>query len=107
MGKDDREMDKFALSVFEAQMGSIFKLAGDADFEIDLALISAAGMPAAHSLAPSESGRPFSLLFLGPADRTFEQGIRTLSHPVMGELEIFLVPMQPDDEGPLYEAVFT
>ena len=60
----------------------------------------------ADQIENQEPERPFSLLFRGPADRPLEQGIHPLDHTDMGRLEIFLVPMQPDDEGPLYEAVF-
>lgn len=51
-----------------------------------------------------EGGRdqPFSLVFEGPADRTIGQGIHRLTHDVIGEVELFLVPIGPGR----YEAVF-
>jgi len=106
MGKDDREMDTLALSAFESHVGSVFKLAADTDSEIDLILISATRMPTTDPPGTSDTGRPFSLLFRGPEAQPFGQGTQTLSHLTMGRLEIFLVPIQPDAEGPLYEAVF-
>ncbi len=99
-------MDNLALSAFEDHAGSVFKLAVGADREIDLVLISAERMPTTGPVATPESGRPFSLLFRGPQEQPFGQGIHHLSHPEIGEIGIFLVPMQPDAEGPLYEAVF-
>ena len=48
---------------------------------------------------------PYSLVFIG--DVVLEQRIYALTHPVLGALEIFLVPIGPDPSGRLqYEAVF-
>lgn len=99
-------MDNLALSVFESHVGSVFKLTIDVNLEIDLVLVSAERMSVAGPSFSPDSDRPFSLLFRGPEAHPFGQGIHHLSHWVMGEMEIFLVPMQPDAEGPLYEAVF-
>lgn len=56
--------------------------------------------------APSPEFRdPFSLFFRGPSDFYHPQGIKHLEHPDMGLLE-FLVPLQPDDKGSIYQAVF-
>jgi hypothetical protein len=48
---------------------------------------------------------PFRLTFRGPADGILPQGTYRLVHDAM-QLEMFIVPMQPDAEGPLYEAIF-
>jgi hypothetical protein len=48
----------------------------------------------------------FSLLFSGPAP-LLPQQTYTLSHPQLGELEIFLVPIQEVDRGFVYQAIFT
>ncbi len=50
---------------------------------------------------------PYSLVFRGPAEPVLAQQIWHLSHPQMGVLEIFLVPIGPDSQGMCYEAVFT
>lgn len=99
-------MDNLALSVFESHVGSIFKVVIDSNRKIDLVLVSAERMSIAGPSFSPDSDRPFSLLFRGPEAHAFGQGIQRLSHSVMGEMEIFLVPMQPDADGPLYEAVF-
>jgi len=50
---------------------------------------------------------PFVLTFAGPPNRVLDQRIHRLSHPVLGDLEIFLVPIGPGgDARPQYEAVF-
>lgn len=51
---------------------------------------------------------PFSLILRsGPKDRFRPQGICRLHHPEHGELELFLVPIGPDEEGMRYEISFS
>jgi hypothetical protein len=50
---------------------------------------------------------PFSLYFLGPASsQHLAQHIYRLEHPEMGELDIFLVPLGPQEGRMWYEAIF-
>ena len=55
----------------------------------------------------SGNRQAFSLLFRGEATTTPQQNIYELEHEKLGQLELFLVPVGPDDKGMLYEAVFT
>ena len=52
-------------------------------------------------------GDAFSLLFIAPSGPFLPQAIYPMSHPTLGALEIFLVPLGPRDGGNAYEAVFT
>ena len=54
--------------------------------------------------APEGARRAFSLLFHG--DRLVPQQIWTLRHPKLGELELFVVPLGPDEQGLRYEVIF-
>jgi len=98
-------MDTPTLKEFQAHVNSVFTLAVEDGTELGLVLVSAERVSTPAGASPG-SDRPFSLLFRGPSDHPFEQSIKTLSHPEMGTLQIFLVPIQPNNEGPLYEAVF-
>jgi hypothetical protein len=49
---------------------------------------------------------PFSLVFRGPLEPLMPQGIRRLEHASLGALDLFLVPIGPDEGGMRYEAVF-
>lgn len=49
---------------------------------------------------------PFSIVFRGPLRPVLPQGIRRLEHDGLGGLELFLVPIGPDEAGMRYEAVF-
>jgi hypothetical protein len=55
--------------------------------------------------SPSSRAQPFSLLFTSGTHR-LTQATFHVAHPAIGEFELFLVPLQPDARGPLYEAVF-
>jgi hypothetical protein len=58
--------------------------------------------------APEEGRRvPFSAVFRGADEPILPQQIYPLEHPEMGRLEVFLVPIGPDNEGQRYELVFT
>jgi hypothetical protein len=50
---------------------------------------------------------PFSLVFKAATRRVLPQRIYRLEHSVMPEMDVFLVPIQPDADGQRYEAVFT
>ncbi|MBV9209870.1 MAG: hypothetical protein JOZ52_04540 [Acidobacteria bacterium] len=48
----------------------------------------------------------FSLIFRGPLEKAFRQGIHRLTHEEMGELGLFLVPVDRKPDGMMYEAAF-
>ncbi len=50
--------------------------------------------------------QPFSLTFRGPEEPVLPQRVYALEHATMGRLEIFLVPIGPDQAGMCYQAVF-
>ena len=50
---------------------------------------------------------PFSILFRGPKDPILVQRMYTVRHSSLGEMVLFLVPVGTDEDGLLYEAVFS
>jgi hypothetical protein len=89
---------------FTPHTGSRYRLqAGGTAQPIDLELVEVA----TSGQAPRSNRRAFSLVFRGPRGLWLRQGIFRLEHDAMGTLELFLVPITPDPQGPLYEAVFT
>lgn len=48
----------------------------------------------------------FAIVFRGPRDPLLSQAIYPFEHDEMGEFSLFVVPIQQDDAGSLYEAVF-
>ncbi|WP_022927744.1 DUF6916 family protein [Patulibacter americanus] len=97
--------DLSALTVddFAATVGTPYALDVGAAGTLALVLRSATPAAAATTGAPRE---PFSLLFVGPADPMLPQATYLLTHPELGELPVFLVPVGRDADGARYEAVF-
>jgi len=94
----------FTLETFSPHRDEDFTLAPpDGGDPMTLRLIDA------RSLGPSPAQglrAPFSIIFRGPADRALGQGTYPVAHNAIGAFELFLVPVQPDADGPRYEAVF-
>src|SRR5262249_52868276 len=88
-------------SDFEPRSGEVFRLRGSGQ-ELELGL---AEVPR-HGGGRREGGA-FSLLFLAPRGPFLPQAIYPLTHPAMGTLDLFIVPLGPRDGGNAYEAVFT
>lgn len=98
------------METFGDRVGDTFELTNGAGETAEIVLSSCEPTP---YTVPDEWGEtvnrtPFKLLFheLG-AERFAPQQIFTLRHPELGELEIFLVPLGPDERGMRYEAVIT
>jgi hypothetical protein len=53
------------------------------------------------------AGGAFSLLFVAPKGPWLPQAIYPVQHPVLGTMEIFLVPVGPASGGNGYQAIFT
>jgi hypothetical protein len=62
----------------------------------------------ANDLASSRGAKTeaFSVIFRGARDRIIKQGTYTVSHPGLGEFQLFLVPVLPVKDGAYYEAIF-
>jgi hypothetical protein len=53
------------------------------------------------------AGGAFALLFVAPKGPWLPQAIYPVTHPALGIMEIFLVPVGPMQGGNGYQAVFT
>ena len=102
-------LDELELSRFEKLIGQQFELDLGEAGRVDLELMEAGPVGELSAKQAEELGKrlPFSLVFRGPADLLMDQGIRTLHHPEIGELTIFLVQLDQAAEGSKFEAVFT
>jgi hypothetical protein len=89
---------------FAPHFGSRYRLhlAGAAE-PLDLELVEIT----AGRQAPRQNRRAFSLVFRGPHRPWLPQAVYRLEHESMGALDLFLVPIGPDPQGALYQAVFT
>jgi len=69
----------------------------------ELSFVLTEAKPLGH---PTASRQPFSLLFLCEMPEIMPQSIYVLRHHAMGELGVFLVPIDRHAKGVLYQAVF-
>jgi hypothetical protein len=60
--------------------------------------------PAGNS---GRAGGAFSLIFVAPKGPWLPQAIYPVTHPSLGIMEIFLVPIGPRQDGNGYQAIFT
>ena len=87
---------------FAPHLGSHFSLALN-DGVLQLELVAVDELRA----SPDAPRAPFALRFRTPGVMGYvPQRIHALAHPVLGTLEIFLVPLGADAVGMRYEAVF-
>ena len=88
---------------FSRHVNTDFDLSfGDEQLQLRLVEVKAY-LPQAHE----ESGMDrFSLFFHGPGDRYLPQRVYRMTHEAMGEIDIFLVPIEKKENAFRYEAVF-
>jgi hypothetical protein len=96
------DLARVTQETFAPHLGSRFAVAlSDGVLELELCAVEAL------RVAPNAPRAPFALRFQTPAVmRHLPQRIHALAHPVLGTLEIFLVPLGADASGMRYEAVF-
>jgi len=104
--REPADLSRIDLAACRARVGEEFRLRADVDPPFVLRLKEA--VPTRRDPAEeSADGRPFSLLFRGPAGPVLRQGMHDLENAVLTLPGVFLVPLAPDGDGQLYEAVFT
>lgn len=81
-------------------LNSKFTVCLENDLSFDLELIELSE----HMLSPAQER--FSFILFGPRDKFLGQGMRHLRHAVLGELDLFLVPVGQNERGFNYEVVF-
>jgi hypothetical protein len=86
---------------FAAHLGAAFEMQ-TADGVVPLTLVNVD--PAGNS---GRAGGAFSLIFVAPKGSAHPQAIYPVSHPALGIMEIFLVPVGPQSGGNGYQAIFT
>lgn len=95
-------LEKLTVDTFHPHVGTTFRVELGDGLELVL------GDARAHE---GETGGPtgrsqFSLTFQGPPEPVLPQQIYPLDHPILGHLDLFLVPLAAGPEGATYEAVF-
>jgi len=99
-------LDQVTRSDFAQCVGQPFHLeCGGQAVAVELATVTGLGYksPGDESRGKRES---FSLLFHAPKQWRYPQCTYHVSHPKLGDLDVFLVPLGPDEKGMRLEAIF-
>ena len=81
------------VSVFEEHIGSEFLIEFDSAKTVAAQLIEAKALNGGGTLADAAAREPFSLLFSVEGGIDLPQRIYRVSHSVLGDIELFMVPL--------------
>jgi hypothetical protein len=91
-------------AAFEGQIGQAIRVPFDDDTTLTLRIAEVQDT----GLRETEDGplETYNVYFHGPLDVTIPQGTYVLDSDVLGRLLIFLVPLGPEENVMVYEAIF-
>ena len=92
---------------FYSQLNQEFQIKQESGKWIAAKLIEANELQFKYSDTQEEDRTSFSLVFHTGIDVHLPQKMYSFEHDELGENQIFLVQLSPDDTGNRYEAVFT
>ena len=104
MGTGQASMENVTQATFDEHLGTTFQCQCSGDQTVDLKLIEVQALPT-EGRNPDWRD-PFSLLFLGTSDALLQQGLYTVLHEQLNEVQLFLVPIAQDEQGIRYESIF-
>lgn len=91
--RSDGHRELPGLTVFSALVGTTFTMTGGLrPWKLELIEAAAVAQPQSR-YAAATTGEHFSLLFKTPAGRVRPGALRSLRHPVLGNLELFISPV--------------
>jgi len=97
-------LESFDVGTFTPRLGETFRIqTSDSKWE-ELTLIEATAL--GEGVLTEERRTPFSIVFRGSRNSMLPQRTYRVEHAEIGEFDLFLVPIGPDHDGMLYEAVF-
>jgi hypothetical protein len=95
------DLAALAIGDFSPHLDAVFEMqAADGVVPLKLAKVD----PTGNS---GRAGGAFSLIFIAPKGPFQPQAIYPVTHPALGVMEIFVVPIGPRQGGNGYQAVFT
>ncbi len=97
-------LDSVTLTSFVDCLGTVFRLDAGEALSLELTLIEA---EATRFSSQADSSSAFSLIFRGALQPILPQQIYKFEHDRLGTLEMFIVPIGPDNQGMRYQAIFT
>lgn len=98
-------LETFTMETFQPRLGELFTIVVDQETRLPTKLTGV--HPWGDASAKGRPRAPFSLIFHTVPQAVLPQQIYRLENDNMAPFEIFLVPLEPDERGMRYEAVFT
>jgi hypothetical protein len=96
-------LDKLTVASFSDAVGAQFHVPIGEAIRVDLTLIEA---KESRSVPRRDGSASFSLIFRGPMRPILPQQVHRLEYPALGALELFMVPIGPDQTGMCYQVIF-
>lgn len=97
------DLGELTLDTFAPLIGDSFTIGGPDGTVAETTLDTATALGDRGS-----DGRvPFSLIFAGAAGPVLPQGVHRVRHAALGSLELFIVPLAPQDGADRYQAIFS
>ena len=98
-------LETLTVSQFADCLGSKFRFHFGASEPLEAELVEATALGPANSRGP-DSRQAFSLEFRGPLRPILPQRIYPTEHDRLGTMELFIVPIGPDEVGMRYQVIF-
>ncbi len=98
-------LTKLTSADFSPYLNQQFRIHLESPLKVDLIEVSDLG-PELSAEQAAKRRRPFSLIFRDPNKTYLPQKIYRIEHAELGTLDLFLVPIGPDEHGMCYEVVF-
>ena len=98
------DLAKVTSENFRPYLDQMFKIESESGKDIEAELIEVQEHPQWHGAHSKRM--PFAIVFRIRKNDVLSQGTYKVAHDKMGEVHLFLVPIIPDQDGNLYEAVF-
>ncbi|MDQ3280927.1 MAG: hypothetical protein M3Q69_05910 [Acidobacteriota bacterium] len=98
-------LETLTIDSFEPHVGSSFWAYPDPQNRVELRLVKVTKVM--ENAAAQLERTPFMLHFVGPGSLLLEQRTYRMEHEAFGPMPMFLVPVEGDAGGYLYEAIFT
>lgn len=98
-------LNTLSVATFSPLVGQVFRAQFVDSVRAELTLVEAS--PLGTDTDPRRARAPFRLMFRGPAGVVAPQAIYSVENEVLGQMDLFLVPISADANGVTYEAIFT
>jgi hypothetical protein len=100
-------LDKLTSQDFLPYLNEEFRIEAGSGESREAELIEVTNLESAAARPEGTSSRsPFSVVFRCSPDVVLQQRIYEVRHEAMGAMDVFLVPIGPDEVGIRYEALF-